>query len=109
MLVETVIAPPPAGCRQIRLTKGFFAIVDEELFDELDRYYWRAVRSFSGFYAVRRFTSRGVTHTVRMHRQIMKTPDGMVPHYLNGNTLDNRRSNLINVTDYMHRKLYSWR
>lgn len=109
MLVETVIAPPPKYSRQIQLTKGFYAIVDEDLYDELRRHYWRAKRSFSGFYAVRRVVRKGVTHTIQMHRQIAKTPDDMICHHKNGNKLDNRRANLENVSDYLHRKLYSYR
>ncbi|MBA7692531.1 hypothetical protein ES703_101098 [subsurface metagenome] len=109
MLVESVTAPPPAGCKQIRLTKGLCTIVDADLYNELNRYYWRAVRSFSRFYAVREIRIKGGYRTIRMHRQVAKTPGDRICHHKNGNTLDNRRANLANITDYLHRKLYSWR
>lgn len=45
-------------------------------------------------YAVWRGSIDGKKQTIRMHRLIARTPEGMVTDHINHNTLDNRRSNL---------------
>ena len=56
--------------KQIQLTQGYVACVDDEDFAEVSQYKWRAERSGKTFYAVR--TTREGSHrkTVRMHQQI---------------------------------------
>jgi hypothetical protein len=81
--------------KQIPLTKGGFVTVDADLFDYLKRWKWR--KSKQG-YAVRSSYDRGRSITIRMHRLIAKTPDGMETDHINGNRLDNRRVNLRNVS-----------
>ncbi|MCR1994507.1 AP2 domain-containing protein [Bacillus paralicheniformis] len=67
---------------------GKFAIVDDEDFDYLSKYKWRL--STCG-YAVRTGDSGAV---VRMHREVMDTPEGLVTDHINQNKLDNRKENL---------------
>ena len=86
----------------IPLSKGLCAIVDPELFDELSRYHWRAVLSGSRFYAIRREFRDGKVHTIRMHRQVAGTMPGYECHHINGNTLDCRRGNLLNLLPDEH-------
>lgn len=86
----------------ISLSKGLTAIIDLKLYDELNLYHWRAVLSGSCFYAVRRELHYGVIKTVRMHRQVAQTIDGMECHHINGNSLDNRRGNLLNLMPNQH-------
>ncbi len=85
--------PTPTGenVKRIPLTGGFYAYVDAEDFEELNRWRWRA---HSGGYAVRWEKDK----LILMHRQIMKTPQGMVVDHINGNGYDNTRANLRNVT-----------
>lgn len=82
---------------QIPLTKGFFAVVDSDDFDFLDcrRWYARVVRGGTHVYAA---CSVGT-----MHGFLMRPPTGMVVDHINGNTLDNRRSNLRICTAYQNR------
>jgi len=90
--------------RKIPLTQGKFAIVDPEDYEELSRYKWYAVRSPRGFYAVRSAKANGLSHAVqngrigqknvRMHRVILKAPEGKFIDHINHNGLDNRKSNL---------------
>jgi hypothetical protein len=79
----------------IPLSKGQFAKVDDEDFEELSQYNW----SMSNGYARRRIKNKEnlpYEHIV-MEKQIIKT--GYIPHvkvidHINGDPLDNRRSNL---------------
>ena len=49
-------------------------------------------------YAVWRGVENGVKQTVRLHRLINKTPEGLVTDHINRDKLDNRRSNLRTCT-----------
>ncbi len=87
--------------KTIELSKGFVALVDDELFDDLSIFKWSVSNKKSHgkdlWYAVRQVGGRGSKHTA-MHRLIAGTPLGLVCDHLNGNTLDNRRCNLENIT-----------
>lgn len=72
--------------KEISLTKGFVAIVDDEDFEWLNNYTWA--------YCTNGYTTTTVYRKkkVYMHRMIMG--DGNEIDHVNGNRLDNRRSNL---------------
>lgn len=78
--------------REITLTQGYVTVVDDEDYERLSVYHWRALRSRSTTYAVRS-AGRG---TVMMHREILGV-DTQVDHQ-NGSGLDNRRQNLRAAT-----------
>ena len=82
--------PQNGEFRRIGLTKGKFAIVDTADYERLNRYKWSAVRRNGNFYACRREGKR----IIWMHREIMKPPKGMVVDHIDGNGLNNRRTNL---------------
>jgi hypothetical protein len=109
MLVRSKIPPPTAATKKIPLNNGLFALVDDELFDWLNVWKWYAKKSFSRFYACRKVISNGRTYFIRMHRFINNTPPNWVCHHINGNTLDNRGENLLNMTWYEHAKMHSYR
>lgn len=75
----------------IQLTQGQVALIDDEDFEEVNQYKWHAERRLHGFYA-RRTDKLGNHHY--LHRFLMGNPEGQVIMHLNGNGLDNRRSNL---------------
>lgn len=77
--------------KSIPLTQGKFAIVDDGDYEWLSQWKW----FYNNGYAGRR-TSKfiGKQKTIKMHSAVMNTPDGMSTDHANGNTLDNRRSNL---------------
>jgi len=106
MLTKRTPEPATSGTRRIVLVGGGEALVDEDLYDELSRYCWRAIRSGYGTYAIRRIAVKGRIVSVRMHRQIAKTPWGLVCHHKNRNTLDNRLANLNNMPDHLHRLIH---
>lgn len=70
--------------KTITLTKGFTTIIDDDLFDYLNKWKWY----FNEGYACRKENGKHLG----MHRVILKTK-GFVDH-INGNGLDNRRCNL---------------
>jgi hypothetical protein len=78
------------GYGLIPLTQGKFAIVDAEDFDRLKQYQWHACKCKSTFYACRAEGGR----TIRMHRQIMCAPKGLLVDHIDHNGSNNRKSNL---------------
>ncbi len=78
------------GYGLIPLTQGKFAIVDAEDYDWLIRYKWHACKCKNTYYASR---VRG-GKTIKMHREIMRAPKGLVCDHINHNGLDNRKRNL---------------
>ena len=93
--------------KKIKLTKGKYALVDKEDFDQLNKWKWTA--AFNGctksYYAHRTIVVRPRSHslgrantTIIMSRQIMNYPKNMDVDHINHNTLDNRRTNLRMAT-----------
>lgn len=110
MAIALTIDPvADAPYRILPLTQGFFAKVDPKNFADLNRFKWTARKANQKWYAVRKYRKNGKQIFVHMHRYIAKTPDGMIPHHINENSLDNRELNLLNVTEFDHIKTYSWR
>lgn len=90
--------------KEIPLTQGYVALVDDEDYDSLSQVKWYALVSRNTVYAVRGVNepSRGVNGTrrraIHMHRIVMDAPDGMEVDHINGDGLDNRKQNLRVVT-----------
>jgi len=78
----------------IELTQNQVAIVDDDDFEDLNKYSWSAACDFKLWYA-RRAGLTSKHSVIRMHRQIMgvTNPKIFVDHK-NGNSLDNRKENL---------------
>lgn len=76
---------------EIALTQGKVTLVDLEDFTLLSQFKWHL--SNVG-YACRSYKNK----KCYMHRLITNAPDGMDVDHINGNKLDNRRSNLRVVT-----------
>lgn len=81
--------------KKIPLTKGKFAIVDDEDFEHLNQFKWYASKSVSGnFYAVRGAVVDGKLCGFLLHRAILSPPTGFEIDHKNRDGLDNRKSNL---------------
>jgi len=83
--------------KKILLTKDKFAIVDDEdhkWLSQWDWYYSKASRGTSDGYACRGIYENGKSMTISMHRLIMNAPDDLQVDHIDGNGLNNRRSNL---------------
>jgi len=79
--------------KEIKLTKGLVALVDDEMYDYLNQWEWRAVKMRGKYYA---YPSDKNGNS--MHRIIANTPEGMECDHRDGNTLNNQNYNLRNVT-----------
>lgn len=76
--------------RELPLTQGAVALVDEPDFEWLSGYRWHS----NGSYAYRKVGPRAARHTIAMHRLIAGASDGLEVDHVNGDGLDNRRHNL---------------
>jgi hypothetical protein len=81
--------------RRIYLGDERFAIVEPTDYYWLNNFHWCINVSRRNIYAVRLvLTDNWQLKKVRMHREIMNAPDGLLVDHKNGETLDNRRANL---------------
>lgn len=89
--------------KEIKLTQGFVAMVDDEDFEWLNQWKWHARKDDNGYYAGRSIYLGGGSKnqkikTISMHRLIMNTPKGMETDHIDHNGLNNQRHNLRNAT-----------
>ncbi|MCR5369982.1 MAG: HNH endonuclease [Clostridium sp.] len=79
--------------REIELSRGTTALVDDEDFERISLHSWAL--NPQGNYAVRKGNRRrGEPRTVQMHREVLNPASGVQVDHINGNTLDNRKENL---------------
>ena len=87
--------------KEIILTQGYIALVDDEDFEFLSQWKWFAQRMSHTVYAARKpwvVGGKGKSIKIFMHRIILDTPDHMQTDHMDGNGLNNQRSNLRVVT-----------
>ncbi len=78
--------------KEIPLTQGKFALVDDEDYEELNKYKWYAYKSKDTYYARRTEYPSG--KTILMHRVVTNAPKDLVVDHKNGDGLDNRKLNV---------------
>lgn len=76
--------------REIPLTQDKVALVSDHRYEYLSQFNWYAARYKNTFYAQRR---SGKT-TLKMHREILKPPDGFDADHRDGDGLNNQDENL---------------
>ncbi len=79
--------------KEISITRGLKAIVDDDMYDQLLQHYWIAHKANGIIYP----RARVGTGLVGMHDLILPSRDGFVIDYINGDGLDNRRENLRHI------------
>ncbi len=81
--------------KEIPLTRGKVALVDDDDFEELSKYKWHCMKYRDKLYA-RRCVGRNTK--IYMHRHIAGDPEGLVVDHGDGNGLNNQKYNLRNCT-----------
>ncbi len=79
--------------KEIELTQGKVALVDDSDFEWLSQWNWHARTDCKTPYA-QRFTRVPRKHHIKMHRFIISAPIGMEVDHIDGNGLNNQRANL---------------
>lgn len=84
--------------REVPLTQGFVALIDDEDADRVAAYSWRYIfsRRQSTPYAMT--TERGTRRTIMLHRLILGVPPGVLVDHRNRYGLDCQRHNLRPAT-----------
>ncbi len=78
--------------KTIKLTRGQFALVDDEDHESLSRHRWCAQRAIHSWYAIRGVWVYGKVKTIRMHRVLIGCKEHV--DHIDGDGLNNQRSNL---------------
>lgn len=77
--------------KTINLSQSKHAIVSDRDYQKISQYKWYAIRSVKDiFYPATKIEGKNI----RMHRFLLEPKDKEIVDHINGNTLDNRRSNL---------------
>lgn len=89
--------------KEIPLTFGQVALIDDSDFELVSQYRWYANRSrrvggYWSYYATSSRKVNGHPEIVRMHRLVMGACLGQIVDHINRNSLDNRKENLRFVT-----------
>jgi len=82
--------------KEIKLTQGKVAFVDDEDFEYLNQFKWHAVKNRNTFHAKR---NKSIKHNkprelLYMHREIINAPKNLMVDHRDHNGLNNQRSNL---------------
>lgn len=77
---------------KIKLTQGFYAVIDKEDLDKVSKFNWFAVKSRRAIYAATHGENR---ETIKMHRVIMGlTESKLICDHIDHDGLNNRKQNL---------------
>lgn len=80
--------------KTIPLTKGYFAKVDDDDYERLAKIRWQVDVRKTMIIVKHGYSKDGRSHSLYMAREIMNAPKGKQVDHINGDTLDNRKSNL---------------
>lgn len=87
--------------KKILLSKGIYTLVDDEDYPKLMLCKWWKVSSLRNpdrYYAYSQFRKNGKKITIRMHRKILGLKKGEVCDHIDGDGLNNQKSNLRKCT-----------
>lgn len=85
--------------KEINLTRGMVALVDDEDYDYLNKFSWQAHNCRGKFYAsCGKYINSDKNEIIYMHRLILNTIKGIDVDHIDHNTLNNQKYNLRNCT-----------
>ena len=80
---------------EIPLSKDKTTIIDDEDFGRVSKLTWHAAGDGKSlFHAVNSYRENGVNKSVSLHRFLFDSPSEFYVEHINGNSLDNRKTNL---------------
>lgn len=89
-------------CKEITLHNGMKTIVDDDVFEVLNKFKWRAIKSRNGVYYAGRYIhspKKGDKPRYEfIHRIVLYAPVGLVTDHIDGDGLNNQKANLRVVT-----------
>lgn len=94
--------------KKIKLTQNKYTLVDDEDFEWLNSFKWSA-HKVRGYYAERRPIFHKGKYFTKMHRLILNAPKNLFVDHIDGNTLNNQKSNLrlcTNMENLRNSKIY---
>lgn len=80
--------------KEIKLTKGMVAFVDDNDYEYLSQWKWQAHKGHNTFYAARTDYSTGKKVFIRMHKAILGCASDILIDHKDRNGLNNSRMNL---------------
>lgn len=80
--------------KEIKLTKGYSTLVDDEDYELLAASKWFAMVTRPGNVYACTANKKEKGKSIRMHRLLMNAKPSEIVDHINGNRLDNRRANL---------------
>lgn len=89
--------------KEIPLTRGMVAFVDDADFDWLNQWKWYALKSASGVFYAARSIVKPKRECILMHQEILKALGRLQGDHRNGDKLDNQRQNLRPATGRQNR------
>lgn len=76
--------------KEIKLTQGRFALIDDEDYELIAKHKWYAVNYHDHYYAVMEIKGK----QIKMHRLILNAPNNTDIDHIDGDGLNNQKSNL---------------
>jgi hypothetical protein len=84
--------------KEIKLTQGKVALVDDEDFEWLNQWKWCVTKCKKGYYVVRGISINGIKSNILMHRIIMNTPKRKEVDHKDHDGLNCQKHNMRNCT-----------
>jgi hypothetical protein len=84
--------------KEIKLTQGKVALIDDEDYEYFNQWNWFAHKDHHTYYAGRSINVQGHQKQLWMHRELLDTPQGRQVDHIDHNGLNNQKSNLRNCT-----------
>lgn len=80
--------------KRVPLTRGKYAIVDNEDFERVSKLKWHFLNTGGGYAKHTYYLGDYKQKDITLHRFIINAPEGVEVDHINGNGLDNRKCNL---------------
>ena len=95
--------------KMIVLTRGKYALVDDDNYEWINQWKWCAAKWGNSYYAIRALRENGKQETVYMHRVILRAQHKHHCDHIDGDGLNNTVSNLrlcSRAENYINRRKY---